>query len=185
MTTAKFKVCKACKVEFIPRKPLQRACGLVCAIELSRAARVAAQKKAFQIETKRRIEGLKNRGQWQKEAQVAFNAFIRARDAHLPCISCGATTGQMHAGHYKATGSHPELRFNEFNCHAQCATCNNHLSGNLINYRIGLLAKIGIELVTWLEGPHDALKPTIEDLRFLKKHYREQVKLLEVQRNET
>jgi Bacteriophage Lambda NinG protein len=179
---AKVKVCKSCNVEFEPRKPLQRVCGLVCAVNDARATKIGVHEKARRSELRRRRAALKNRSRWVKEAQTEFNKYIRARDAHLPCISCGATTGQFHAGHYRATGSHPELRFNDFNVHAQCSTCNNHLSGNLVEYRKGLIAKIGIDLVTWLEGPQELSKPNIEDLMFLKSYYKAQAKLLNDQR---
>jgi hypothetical protein len=45
------------------------------------------------------------------------------------------------------------------------------LSGNLINYRINLAKKIGVDLVEWLEGPHEPKKYTIEQLREIKATY--------------
>ncbi|WP_258530002.1 recombination protein NinG [Pseudomonas aeruginosa] len=63
--------------------------------------------------------------------------------------------GQYHAGHYRSVGSHPELRFDEDNVHKQCAPCNNHKSGDVVNYRINLVAKIGAAAVARLEGPHE------------------------------
>jgi len=35
--------------------------------------------------------------------------------------------------------------------HHNCAGCNTFKSGNLIEYRIGLVKKIGIKRVQWLE----------------------------------
>ena len=120
-----------------------------------------------------------DRGYWLKKAQAAFNAYIRARDAGRPCISCGRHhEGQYHAGHYRTVGANPELRFEEANCHKQCSVCNNHLSGNLINYRIGLIGKIGQESVDWLEGPHEPKKYLIEDLKAIEKTYKEKIKNL-------
>ena len=79
-----------------------------------------------------------------KEAQKAFNAYIRKRDEIEPCISCQRYhNGQYHAGHFKTTAARPDLRFNEDNCHKQCAPCNNHLSGNIGEYIVNLLDKIG------------------------------------------
>ena len=40
--------------------------------------------------------------------------------------------------------------------------CNVNLSGNLINYRKGLLKKIGEEKLSWLEGWHEPEKMTKE-----------------------
>lgn len=115
-----------------------------------------------------------------KEAQKAFNAYIRYRDASLCCISCGRNhNGQYHAGHYRSRGAHPELRFEELNCHKQCAPCNNHLSGNISNYRINLIEKIGADKVEWIEGPHEIIKYTCEDLKAIELKYKAKIKQLE------
>lgn len=134
------------------------------------------ERKAIQ---KRKAE-LRPKSWYVKEAQKWFNKFIRLRDSSKPCISCGRNhKGQYHAGHFLTTGAHPELRFEELNCHKQCSVCNNHLSGNLINYRINLIKKIGIEKVEWLEGPHEAKHYTIDDLKEIIKTYKAKCKKLE------
>lgn len=163
------KKCKACRSTFTPFRPLQVACSTTCAIELSQRAR--AKKEAREIrETKERI---KTRSEWLKEAQAAFNAYIRARDNDLPCVSCGRHhKGQYHAGHYRTVGGNPELRFEELNVWKQCAPCNDHLHGNIVNYRIELLRRIGDEKLAWLEGPHEPKKYTIEELKGIKATYR-------------
>lgn len=127
--------------------------------------------------TKRRKEKLKGRQDWAKDAQTAFNAFIRSRDEGQPCISCGRHhQGQYHAGHYLSVGARPELRYTEINAHRQCAPCNNHLSGNAILFRVGLIKKIGVEAVEWLEGPHELPKWSIDDYREIRDFYREKLK---------
>jgi len=96
--------------------------------------------------TKQKLAKLKTKAQWAKEAQAAFNRFIRLRDADQPCISCGRHhSGQYHAGHFLSVGARPELRFNEFNVNKQCAPCNTHLSGNAVLFRQGLIAKFGLD----------------------------------------
>jgi len=101
-----------------------------------------------------------------KRCQTEFNKYIRNRDSKDPCISCNRHhKGQYHAGHYKTVGGHPALRFEEDNCHKQCSVCNNYKSGNLSEYRSNLLKKIGLDRVEWLEGPHDPVKYSIEDLQ--------------------
>lgn len=127
--------------------------------------------------TKRRKEKLKGRQDWAKDAQTAFNAFIRSRDEGQPCISCGRHhQGQYHAGHYLSVGARPELRYTEINAHRQCAPCNNHLSGNAILFRVGLIKKIGVEAVEWLEGPHELPKWSIDDYKAIRDKYREKLK---------
>ncbi len=115
----------------------------------------------------------------KKAAQTAFNKFIRLRDDKLPCISCQRFhTGQYHAGHYKTTGAHSELRFNEDNCHKQCSACNNHLSGNIEHYRPNLIEKIGRKAFDILEGPHPIKKYGPAEYKEIELHYKNKIKLL-------
>lgn len=86
-----------------------------------------------------------------EKTQKTFNKWVRERDKGLPCISCGAANPE-HAGHYFSAGHYSALRFNEVNTNAQCLACNYHKSGNLINYRIGLVRKYGEEKVLLLEN---------------------------------
>ena len=170
------KVCAICKNKFEPLRPLQKVCSMPCAIEHSRALNAKKERK----EIKEKKAKLKSRAEYLKEAQAVFNKFIRMRDESQPCISCGRHhTGQYHAGHYRTVGAAPELRFNEINCHKQCSVCNNHLSGNLLEYRRGLMAKIGIDKVEWLEGKHEAKKYTIEEILEIKKLYQRKIKEIE------
>jgi hypothetical protein len=137
------------------------------------------QRKAFNRETRKRKAALMTRSDWVKKAQTAFNAYIRARDADQPCISCGRNNDvKMNAGHYLSVGAHPELRFNEFNVHKQCEHCNSFNSGNIKLYREGLIKRIGASLVAFLEGPHDPLKLTIDELQNLENYYKQQTKKL-------
>lgn len=83
------------------------------------------------------------------KAQTVFNAWIRARDKDLGCISCGAAID--HAGHYFSAGHYSALKFNPINVNGQCLRCNNFLHGNLIKYRQGLVKKYGETPVLNLE----------------------------------
>jgi len=133
--------------------------------------------KIQRAETKKKKESIKTRAQWLKDAQCWFNRYIRLRDKGDPCISCGRHhQGQYHAGHYLSVGANPELRFIEINNHKQCAPCNNHLSGNIANYRPSLIRKIGLEKVEWLEGPHEPAKHTIDDCKKIIKTYKQKCK---------
>lgn len=135
--------------------------------------------KVERAETRKRKEAVKSPAMLRKEVERVFNEFIRLRDADLPCISCGRHhQGQWHAGHYLSVGAHPELRFSERNVHKQCAPCNNYLSGNIVKYRIGLVNRIGLEAVEWLEGPHPRAKWTEDELRAIRDEYKEKVKEL-------
>lgn len=169
------KKCRVCKVEYQPTRPLQCVCSPSCAIEKAKSA----SKKIEREERRVAKEKLKRRADWMREAQQAFNAFIRERDKLMPCISCGRHhQGQYHAGHYRTVGGNPELRFEELNCSKQCAPCNDHLHGNIVNYRIQLIQRIGLERVEWLEGKHDPKHYSIEDLKNIKATYKQKLKEL-------
>lgn len=180
----KQKKCIICKELFTPYyTSAQRACGFACAEEVAKRKRVKDEAKQKQVERKNLREAklkIKPRSKWLAEAQAVFNKFIRLRDKDEPCISCGRFhEGQYHAGHYRSVGSSPELRFNELNCHKQCSVCNNYLSSNAVNYRIGLVRKIGIKNVEALEGKHDPLKLTIDEIKVIKEKYKLKCKELE------
>ena len=174
--------CKICREVFIPTKPVQTVCGFGCALTLSFSIRAKADKIAAvkdRRETKVKLDKLKSRATWAKEAQTAFNLFVRLRDADQPCISCGRHhQGQYHAGHYLSVGARPELRFEELNVAKQCAPCNTHLSGNAVLFRKALLEKLGVEVVEWLEGPHATKHYSVDDLKQIKADYTAKAKQL-------
>ena len=165
------KSCKnpKCGMKFRPWNSLQIACSGKCALEVAKRKAEAKHRKAM-TEAKEKI---KTKAEHLQDAQKAFNEYIRLRDANEPCISCQRHhKGQYHAGHYRTVGAHPELRFSEENCHRQCSVCNNHRSGNIVEYRINLKAKIGDDRLEQLEGPHDAANYTIDDIKEIKTKYR-------------
>lgn len=167
----------ACDVKFTP-KIGQKVCCWQCGLAI--ADQPANQKKARMAiselgrqELRAARERIKPKGDYMREAQAAFNAWIRERDRLLPCISCGRHhQGKYDAGHYRTVGSNPALRFEPLNCHKQCVPCNQHKSGNIVEYRLNLVQRIGADAVAWLEGPHEPKKYTIEDLQQIKAKYR-------------
>lgn len=174
--------CKHCREPYTPSKPMQTACSIPCALALAQKAKEKAQAVKVKEERKadrERKEKLKTLADYKREAQSAVNAFVRQRDLGKPCISCGRHhKGEIHAGHYLSRGAHPELALDPRNIHSQCAPCNTYLSGNQINYRKGLIAREGIELVEWLEGPHEPKKWTREELTEIRDHYRKALREL-------
>lgn len=172
------KKCKnpACGEKFVPQRLGQSVCDYTCGLALEAIKREKERKALAEVgrkELRAARERVKPKGQYMREAQTAFNAWIRARDAAQPCISCGRHhQGQYHAGHYRTVGSSPELRFEPTNVHKQCAPCNNHKSGDIVNYRINLVLRIGQAQVAWLEGPHEPKRYTIEDLKSTTAEYR-------------
>lgn len=182
------KTCKVCKAVFKPFLSTAKVCSPDCARSLAVSIRGKAEKVAQVKERKAdkvKRESLKRRSDWIAEAQAAFNLFIRTRDAGLPCICCGrngdsrnGVGGTWDAGHYRSRGSAPHLRFDERNVHAQLKQCNRYDSGNVVGYRMGLIARIGQEALDALEADQEPRRHTIDDLREIKREYTAKAKEL-------
>lgn len=176
--------CKFCKQPASQKFGLNYFCDTECAYKQARATQAKKASKDATEQRKRdreRLKQLKTRSEWLREAQVVFNKYIRLRDAGLPCISCGHPddgSRQRHASHYKSVGGNPALRFDPSNCHSSCSICNNWLSGNLVPYRVALIAKVGQAEVDRLEGQQQPLKLTIEEIQELITKYKAKVKEL-------
>jgi len=185
------RTCRVCKTVFQPSKPLQNVCGIECAMEAARitkekqkAKQAKAERIAQEASVKILREKLKTAREWVKEVQVAFNLYIRLRDqlAGHPCISSGKpldwSGNNVDAGHYRSTGSAPHLRFDERNCHAQSKQDNRYLAGNAVDYRIGLIKRIGLSEVEALEADQAPRKYSIDELKQLKAHYKQKANWL-------
>jgi hypothetical protein len=179
------KKCKQCGREFVPSKPMQKACSVPCALEMVAQANekkaAKAQAKDRQ-EVKQKLDAMRTKPQLVKLAQTAFNAYIRARDAGKPCICCGKPLGTepntFDAGHYRSVGSAPHMRFVEDNVHGQNKYCNNYLGGNHVEYRKGLIERIGLARVEQIEADNTIRKYTHEGLIELARHYNAEARRL-------
>ena len=174
------KKCKHCKEYFRPEKRLQHYCLRAECVE----AWVISLREAQWKKRKKQIkEDLKTVQDLMKEAQVAFNAYIRERDKGKPCISCGKPLkGKYDAGHFFSSGGHKSVTFNEYNVHSQCTACNRYKHGNLLKYREGILKRIGerkLDELTQLSN--NTIKFTRDDLKAIRDDYKE--KLKELRRN--
>ena len=176
--------CPICKQPATQKFGLKLFCGYEHAAEWAKSSldkRKAREKTQARKVDKEKLKLLKTRSEWLKELQVIFNRFIRLRDAGLPCISCGHPddgSRQRHASHYKSVGGNPALRFDSNNCFASCSICNNYLSGNLVPYRVALIAKVGQAEVDRLEGKQEPIKLTIPEIQTLIADYKAKVKAL-------
>jgi hypothetical protein len=178
-------ICKVCRCEYVKARPLQKVCSPTCAV--SHAHALADKKKAKEVaqdkaRTREKLAAMVTYPQLLKRAQTAFNGFIRARDAGKHCISCGKPLGSepntYDAGHYRSVGSAAHMRFVEDNCHGQCKHCNNYLGGNHVEYRKGLIERIGTRAVELIESDQTTRKYTREGLEELARHYRAEARKL-------
>ena len=175
--------CKQCQ-EYKPAEsgvkvPAGWFCCYAHAIEFARDKSAKVRERKARSESRQRKMEVKPVGYWMRRAQAAVNAWIRASKGSQ-CISCGRYhDGQMHAGHYRSTAAAPEIRFEPDNIWPQCQPCNVHLSANIIRYRPALIAKIGLERVEWLEGPHEPKRYRREDYQAIEVEYKAKLKKLQ------
>jgi hypothetical protein len=181
------RACKVCKTRFEGKGFIvwcSAACGTKIALARLEKKRKAQAKAERKTDRERKVK-LKTRSDYVKEAQSAFNRYVRFRDASNGCISCGvhlggsAVGGAYDCGHFRSVGSARHLRFHEDNAHGQCKRCNRWDSGNHSDYRVGLIVRIGQERVDALEADQEPRHYTIEDLKAIKTKYRALARQLE------
>jgi hypothetical protein len=141
--------CKHCKEKFTARKFLQKYCMekdecIKVFLSVIKATKWKADKAVLK-------DKLKTLGQYEAEAKIAFQRWIRLRDLGKPCISCGKVTDEMDAGHFKKAEIYSGVIFNENNCHSQCRKCNRFQNGNELNYRLGLIDRYGLDFAYDIE----------------------------------
>ena len=205
MRKASRRKCKVCNEWFIPAYANIRWCcpehGAIYAMELrakekvkAEAKRIKAKHEADKADRKRqqaRRESFKTKAQWDKEAQSAFNRYIRIRDEGKPCVSCGnpligksnyLTGSAIDASHYRSRGAASHLKFNVFNVHSACTRCNRQLSGNAVEFRIRLIERIGLERVERLESDNEPRRFDIPYLQRIKSIFTRKSRALEKRR---
>lgn len=171
--------CPVCRNTFTPDRPLQKVCSPRCAMKKVRLDKVEERAKVRTV----REEG-KRLGTLIAEAQAAFNAYIRARDAGLPCICCGKPFepmkpgGSVDAGHFRARSVAPHLRFHEDNVFAQRKNCNRPGGTTYAAFRAGVVARIGEERVVALETNNAIHKWTKDEVREIRAKYRAKLREL-------
>ena len=178
------KQCLRCGKEFVPKfTTMQIACSISCARRYAKSER-ESREKAEKQQIKARKEKLQRIPDLIAAAQKEFNAYIRERDKDQPCICCGEPLGKgevggaYDCGHYRSRGSAPHLRFDERNAHAQRKYCNRHGAGRAVDYRLGLVARIGLAAVEALEADNTVRKWTRDELVAIKETYRQKLKEL-------
>jgi hypothetical protein len=154
----KDKKCKICLTIFTPVQFAQAVCNYKCAITHSKNLKQQKEQKEWKVEKAVLKEKLKTLSEYEAEAKKIFQKYIRMRDIGLPCISCGNINPTDWAGgHYYSAGKYSGFMFDERNCHKQCNShCNKFLSGNLLEYRKGLIKRYGIDFVDQLESESDS-----------------------------
>jgi len=181
--------CKICRQPFTASNSLTPVCSSYdCRVsytlkvaEKNKATRERKEKKDHREWKAKTKEKLMTLSDYIQICQKVFNTYIRMRDKDKACISSGRPLkGKYDAGHYYSTGAYPNLRFNEDNVHGQTVHDNRDLHGNLIAYREGLIARIGVDRFNELESLKNVPRHyAITDVKELIQNYRNKIKQLE------
>lgn len=191
--------CAFCGERFTTESMLRHGVMMFCCfehvIQYTQTPKAKKKGKGILEKEKRREHrekkaALKPKSKILAEAQASFNTYIRIRDYHEPCISCGKsrehvekeqgwkTGGCWDAGHFMTRGAKGQLRFVLYNVHKQCKSCNggggkfSHKAATVDEqYRTNLIEKIGLEKVELLESNNeiDTRKNDVEYLERIKK----------------
>lgn len=194
MATATLK-CTYCKERFPREQMIQINSGNYCSDEHILAF-VRAKERDRKLKAIARAYGRnsgRKKGKTQNEcnrdlktrkkaAKTACHAYIRARDNGLPCICCGAPTGDdSQAGHWIPSGPNPQVRYDEDNIHLQRLNCNYFKGGDSGNYKYNLIKKIGIERTERLESMQGGtMKRTCEDYLEIERYYKQKLNDLNI-----
>jgi hypothetical protein len=179
------KRCKNCGSEFEPRfSTLEKYCWAPDCKTIEALQKLEAVKKMEARNWRQRKNELKkankNASDYRNELQIVFNTWVRLRDSGEPCISCGVPLrGKFDAGHFHSVGNYPNLRYNPDNVHGQCVECNQHKRGNVHEYRVNLIKRIGLERVEALNAARkQPLKLSVPEIVDLIEHYKALNKIL-------
>ena len=127
------------------------------------------------------MKSKKPKKNYKKELDEVFAEYIRLRDSNgdtFRCISCGQVKpmSQCQCGHY-ISRAHMATRFDEKNSNGQCISCNIFKSGNVVEYRFGLIDKYGEEVVNQLEAMrNDQRQIKDHEYKELIQYYKDKVK---------
>jgi len=167
--------CEVCEKVFLPVNTKACVCSPECAIKYNSEEEIEKRFLVMKEQSKPLSEVLFN-------TKKVFQQWVRLRDIEKPCISCNKTEAkQWDGGHYFTAEEYPGLIFHPYNVHKQCSYCNDHLKGNVLEYRNGISKRIGPEKLKELEVLAQLSKDkkhTKKELEGITWHYKQQLKSL-------
>lgn len=180
-----------CGSMFQPAREKQIACladGCAQAVGAWIAADKAktARKEEAKLDRARR-ESMKGAPELKREAQDAFNRYVRFRDAGKGCLVCGVTLvlggfgGGFDAGHIRSRSNADNLRFDERNVHGQCKPCNAAGATKDWQMREAADRRLGHEVAAELYADNRVIKWQRDQLREIRDTYRAKARQLEKQ----
>jgi len=188
MKHSKPKPCKekaeGCHGTFTPRNSFQSTCpNPLCGLRKAKRDRekIEAKDKAKKAaETREAKEAALTISERLVRAREQFQRWVRARDRKwfadrgLPpvCIMCDNTKPTAwHAAHFMSAGSRPELQFHPANCHLACGQCNFFKAQGDTEYLPNLIAKVGGEMVGYLQTYRATVRWDAEEIEEIRRHY--------------
>lgn len=111
-----------------------------------------------------------------------FSEYIRRKYAnaigHTRCVTCNkyAPWNELQNGHYISRSS-LATRYDEENCHPQCAACNIFKNGNMPSYTLFLQRKYGNDIVAKLYKKSLEITKDFPYQQFID-HYKIEISLL-------
>jgi len=193
--------CLTCKEYDYPKKGIVCNVGFFCCDDCRRdyafkktVKQIAKAKVNQEKENKRAVTELNRKTlKWQHAAtQPVFNKLRRLqefkwfkdRDIEPYCISCRKTKMDWCNGHFKTVGSTLRLAYDVKNSYLQCNThCNKHKSGNIENYKLGLISRFGKEkaqeIMSYCEENTHSIKYHWQDLEDMRKEFNAEIRQLE------
>jgi len=172
----KTKTCAVCKIQFEKKRMGQKCCGPECSykkviLDAQKLARI--QNRKLKRDCNHRQLSWWHDYRIQNTTAWWFNRYIRKRDQDLPCVSCGTVVaGQWHCSHFRSVGAAGHLRYTPDNAHKSCSVCNQQESGNIGEYRIALIDKIGLIRVEALENNNQIKRWSLTELEFTRDKFK-------------
>ena len=171
-----------CGAMFRPDRKNQMACLADGCAQRVGGWLAASKAKAAHAEdvkkTRAALEKLKGVPELKKEAQKAFNDYVRFRDAGKGCFVCGTALvlggvgGGFDAGHIRSRSNADNLRFDERNVHGQCKPCNAAGATKDWEMRAAAERLLGTEVAAALYADNKPVKWQRDGLREIRDGYR-------------
>lgn len=177
----RIRLCEGCRqVKFRPARENVTWCSEECGATVALAR--LAKEEGRQDRAKR--EALKGVPDLTREAQEAFNEYVRLRDVGKGCFVCGTPLqiggvgGGFDAGHIRPRSQAKHLRFDERNVHGQCKHCN--APGATLDHEMRAAAErlLGKEVTDALYADNRVHKWQRDELRQIRDTYRAKVKAM-------
>lgn len=186
--------CKAprCREPALPYKAFcSPECGAIIGVALLEKQKRKEDKKrslaakAEKAGDRAKREAMKGVPELTREAQEAFNRYVRLRDNGKGCFVCGVTLrmggvgGGFDAGHIRARSQASHLRFDERNVQGECKSCNAAGSTKDHEMRAAAERLLGKEAADALYADNRVHKWQRDELRAIRDTYRAKARDLE------